>query len=309
MSSGSVIDKVKELLEHSHLESYSRYDGEHPFDVFLGVDDQGRKSLVVTLDAPRDRATSSKTIAVDFFFRPDGRHSLRFSLEDDSLKDIFYKFCEDVIESTRKASTTDGFSPIIRRWETWINFFQKMSLPLSESEIIGLIGEIYFLQGVMIEKYGLDCALEAFIGVDKAHKDFEIDDTWYEIKTIHNGVRNVKISSIQQLDALNLGKLVIVTVDQGTPGTANNITLNSIVRKFKELLDTNQLLEFDEKLRKANYIEDDRYDDFNYIFIRRDEYEVSDDFPRISSSMLPIGVTKASYEIDISSIQKCKVEI
>ena len=301
------LDKIKELLEHAQLEAYSRYDGEHPLDVFLGVDDQGRKSLVITLKASRERAASSKTIAVDFFVRPDGRNSLRFSLEDDDLRDIFYKFCEDIIESTRDSDPTDGFSPIIRRWDTWITFFQRTALPLSESEIIGLVGEIYFLQDVMVEKYGIDRALEAFIGVDKAHKDFEIDDTWYEVKAIHNGVRAVKISSIEQLDANTTGQLEIITLDQGTPGTDGNITLNSIIKLFKKHLNQTQLLDFDEKLRKANYVEDERYDDYNYLFIKRDEYRVNNEFPRITSGMLPMGITKAGYEIDISAIQQYKV--
>lgn len=301
------LDKIKDLLEHAQLEAYSRYDGEHPLDIFLGIDDQGRKSLVVTLKANRERVVSSKTIAVDFFKRNDGRNSLRFSLEDDDLRDIFYKFCEDIIESTRGSSLSDGFSPIVRRWETWITFFQRTALPLSESEIIGLIGEIHFLQTVMIEKYGTDRALEAFIGIDKAHKDFEIDDTWYEVKTIHNGVRTVKISSIEQLDADTTGKLEVITLDQGTPSTDSNITINSIVRQFREQLNQTQLIDFDEKLRKANYIEDERYDDYNYLFIKRDEYEVAGDFPRIMSGALPIGITKATYEIDISAIQQYKV--
>lgn len=301
------LDKIKDLLEHAQLEAYSRYDGEHPLDIFLGVDEQGRKSLVVTLKASRERVVSSKTIAVDFFMRNDGRSSLRFSLEDDDLRDIFYKFCEDIIESTRDSNLSDDFSPIVRRWETWITFFQRTALPLSESEIIGLIGEIHFLQTVMIEKYGTDRALEAFIGVDKAHKDFEIDDTWYEVKTIHNGVRAVKISSIEQLDADTTGKLEIITLDQGTPGTDSNTTINSIVRQFRGQLNQTQLIDFDEKLRKANYIEDERYDDYNYLFIKRDEYEVVGDFPRIMSGALPIGITKATYEIDISALQQYKV--
>lgn len=309
MKMSSVLDKVQQLLEHANLETYSRYDGEHPFDIFLGIDEKGRKSLVITLDATRERVVSSKTIAVEFFVRPDGRCSIRFSLEDDDLKDIFYKFCEDIIESTKSGDQKSGFLPIIRRWETWITFFQKSALPLSESEIIGLIGEIYFLQNVMCSKYGVDKALEAFIGVDKAHKDFEIENTWYEVKSIHNGVRAVKISSIQQLDSDNDGKLEVLTFDQGTAGTADNITLNSIINAFKESLDSNQIIDFDEKLRKAGYIEDERYEDYNYLYIRRDEYTVINSFPRISLNSLPQGITKASYEIDISALQQYKVEV
>jgi len=306
MSSG-VLDKIIDMLEHAKLETYSRYDGVHPLDVFLGIDDHGRKSLVITLKANRERVASSKTIDADFFKRTDGRYSLRFSLEDDDLKDIFYKFCEDIVESTRNSDPGNGFAPIVHRWDTWISFFQKSALPLSESEIIGLIGEIHFLKNVMAKKYGISRALEAFIGVDRAHKDFEIDDTWYEIKTTHYGARSVGISSIEQLDATNSGKLEIITLDQSTPGTAENMSLNSIVHQFRELLDSKQLLEFDEKLRKSNYVEDARYDDYNYLFIRRDEYEVAEEFPRITSGTLPNGITKASYEIDISAIQQFKI--
>jgi hypothetical protein len=70
---------------------------------------------------------------------------------------------------------------------------------------------------------------------------------------------------------------------------------------------TEQTLAFDEKLRKVNYLEDEKYDDFNYIFIKRDEYEVTETFPKIVAATLPIGITKASYEIDLSAIQEFKV--
>jgi hypothetical protein len=309
MRMSSVIDKVQELLEHAQVETYSRYDGEHPYDLFLGIDDKSRKSLVVTLKGARERVVSSKTIAVDFFVRPDGRSSLRFSLEDDDFKDIFYKFCEDIIDSTSSSDPSTGFAPILRRWETWISFFQRTSLPLSENEVIGLIGEIYFLQSTLVSKFGMDRALNAFIGVDKAHKDFEIENEWYEVKSIHNGVRSVSISSIQQLDDKNDGSLEVMTFDQGTTGTEGNITLNSIVTKFKAALSTEQRIIFDEKMRKANYLPDERYDDYNYIFVQRDEYTVTAGFPRLTLNTLPTGITKANYEIDISALQQYKVEI
>jgi putative PD-(D/E)XK family protein DUF4420 len=302
----NILNKIKELLENQQLETYSRYDGEHPLDIFLGIDSAGRKSLVLTLQADKVRVISSKTITVTFFNRDDGRTSLRFSLEDDDLKDLFYKFCEDIIESTRSSKQVDGFSSVIERWNTWINFFSKTSLPLSESEVLGLIGEICFLQKVMVEKYGLDDALESYIGTDKAHKDFEIHDTWHEVKSIHYGVRSIKINSIEQLDSKYPGKLEIITFDQGTSNSEGNITLNGLVSDFKHSLDHKWQLLFDEKMRKANYIKDERYDDYNYIFVGIDEYNVTDRFPKISKDILPNGITKASYEIDISAIQQYK---
>ncbi len=301
-----ITERIRKLLENQESESYSRYDGEHPFDVYLGVDQSGRKSLALVMNARRESVTSTKTIDAQFYRREDGQLMLCFSLVDDQLRDIFYKFCEDIIESSRLHHKEDGFAPVIERWETWIKFFSKTSLPLSENEILGLIGEVYFLQNVMIPKFGQDIALDSYIGTDRAHKDFEVQDTWHEVKSIHNGVRSVKISSIEQLDSELVGNLDILTFDQSTSTYENNITLNSIISNFRESLDRKWQLKFDEKMRKAGYIEDERYDEYNYLFVSLDEYHVSDSFPKLSKSDLPNGITKASYEIDISAIQKFK---
>lgn len=303
----SLIDRIKELLESHPNEAYQRYDAAHPFDVYLGTDQAGRKSLALVMNARRERITSTKTINAQFFKRDDGKFMLCFSLEDDQLKDIFYKFCEDIIESTRLNQEEDGFAPVIERWDTWIKFFSKTSLPLSENEILGLIGEIYFLKNIMIEKYGQDIALESYIGTDRAHKDFEVHDTWYEIKSIHNGVRTVKISSIEQLDSNVPGNLEIITFDQSTETYEENITLNKLISDFRSSLERKWQLLFDEKMRKANYLEDERYDEFNYLFVSIDGFTITDDFPKLTKESLPLGVTRASYEIDISAIQRFKV--
>lgn len=301
------IDRIRKLLEDHGAESYSRYDGEHPYDVFLGVDKSGRKSLALIMDARRERVNSSKTIEVQFYKREDGKLMLSFSLEDDDHKDIFYKFCEDIIESTRLGGQENSFAPAIDRWNTWIQFFSKSALPLSENEVLGLVGEIYFLQNVMFEKYGQEAALESYIGTDRAHKDFEVQDTWYEIKSIHNGVRAVKISSIEQLDSSTLGNLEILTFDQSTPSYEGNITLNQLISNLRSKLERKGQLLLDQKMRKAGYVEDERYDEYNYIFVNRDEYAVPGAFPKLTKESLPHGITKASYEIDISAIQEFRV--
>lgn len=300
------IDRIKTLLEGEDVESYSRFDSEHPLDVYLGLDQAGRKSLALVMNARRERVMSTKTIEAQFFKRDDGQLMLSFSLVEDQLKDIFYKFCEDIIESTRHYSKEEGFIPAIDRWNTWINFFSKTSLPLSANEVLGLIGEVYFLQNVMVKKYGLETALDSYIGTDRAHKDFEVQDTWHEVKSIHNGVRVVKISSIEQLDANVDGHLQILTFDQSTATFEGNLNLNKLIADFRSTLDRKWQLLFDEKMRKANYLEDERYDELNFVLINIDEYVVDDNFPKLSKASLPTGVTKASYEIDISAIQRFK---
>lgn len=179
---------------------------------------------------------------------------------------------------------------------------------MSENEILGLIGEIYFLQNVLIPKYGQDVSLESYVGADRAHKDFEVRDMWFEVKSIHNGVRTVKISSIEQLDSSQEGHLEILTFEQSTPTFEKNITLNSIISNIKSTLDRKWRLKFDEKMRKSGYIEVERYDEYNYHFLGVDEYIVEKNFPKLSKADLPNGISKASYEIDISAIKGFKVQ-
>lgn len=302
-----MIDRIKELFEEQSSESYKRYDNAHPLDIYLGTNNDGLKSLAIILNAVKEPVDSSKTISVDYFGRDDGSTMLSFGLEDNSLSDLFYSFCDDIIESTRGSDPKDGFSSIINRWNTWIKFFSRVSLPLSESEIRGLIGEVYFLKEFLIPEYGVDKSLEAFIGVDKAHKDFEIEDTWYEVKTIHNGAHTTKISSLEQLDSDKEGSLVVITLDQGTLGLDDCVTLNKIIDDFRNHVGDKNAGFFDEKMRKAGYIFDERYDEYTYIIISLDKYNVSGEFPRIKKDTLPTGIVKASYELDLETVKDYKV--
>ena len=304
-----MIKKVRELFESQEPESYKRYDSEHPLDIYLGTNSSGLKSLAIVMNSKKESVDSSKTISVNYSARDDLKTMLSFELEDNTLSDLFYSFCDDMIENTRNSNTKDGFLPIVNRWNTWIRFFSKISLPLSESEVRGLIGELYFLQNYMIPKYGVEESLESFISIDKAHKDFEIENTWYEVKTIHNGAHTTKINSIEQLDSDKEGSLAVITLDQGTLGLDDCVTLNKIVEDLRQLVGVKAAALFDEKMRKSGYVFDERYNEYTYIVIALNIYTVTSDFPRIKKAMLPTGIVKAGYELDLEVVKDFKVEV
>ncbi len=58
---------------------------------------------------------------------------------------------------------------------------------LSESEIMGLMGELLFLRDFLFEKYGKGEALKSWSGQELTHKDFSYNNKWYEVKAIHSG--------------------------------------------------------------------------------------------------------------------------
>ena len=76
-------------------------------------------------------------------------------------------------------------------------FSQKKEL-ISDEQIKGLIGELLFLTDNMIPNYGETRAIQAWSGQEMTRKDFSIDDTWVEVKTIDFGKPTVVISSLEQ---------------------------------------------------------------------------------------------------------------
>lgn len=83
---------------------------------------------------------------------------------------------------------------------------------LSENEIRGLLGELIFLKENMFKKYQMNRSIISWQGCEKAHKDFEINAEWYEVKTIRQNGDTVTISSIEQLDDEKDGKLVVIRI-------------------------------------------------------------------------------------------------
>ena len=119
------------------------------------------------------------------------------------------------------------------------------------------------------------------------HKDFEVSDTWYEIKAIAEGASSVTISSIEQLDSMEIGHLVVVRMEDTSPTSSLAINLNSIVASVKKKIkDVDILNEFDLKLNDVGYAYSEAYEDYNFVIKGYDQYVVDERFPRIKEKIL-----------------------
>ena len=114
------------------------------------------------------------------------------------------------------------------------------------------------------------------------------------------------ISSIEQLDSENVGKLVIYRMEKMSPsfnGVSLNNLVNGILQSFE--LDSDKDI-FIEKLKQVGYAYNEVYDNYVYNFISVDNYSVCDEFPRIKANQLATGIGKVQYEVLISLIEKFK---
>ncbi len=285
--------------------TYRRYDEIHKFDWFVGYNENNNKSLVLVIIGEFTKFESTKIINVRLEKRIDNKLSLSFNLIDNNYSDIFYKFCEDMIENTRNIDNDNIIKFLNMRWNMWrIAFKNSSNKILNENEIKGLIGELIFLNEYMIKKYGIERSIRSWQGPLNFHKDYEISENWYEIKAISNNSLTVNISSVEQLESNFKGELDIVILEQANELVNECVSLNKLISIINNKIDNIDVKRiFWNKLDNIGYLYDEEYDKYNYRVIDINRYRVEDDtFPRILRKELKKGIINVSYEVALNDI-------
>ena len=290
------------------VDSYQRVDDTHPLDLYIGVDDMSRWTMLLVCDDRPQNLISSRMIQVKLGRRNDGRWAVSLSLVKDEYKDMFVLFCGDIVESSRMIKNKEkGAKFVVTRYNEWKEMLANSRDGLLSPEAIkGLLGEMYFLDNELMEKYGPDKSALSWTGPRAAHQDFILDDTWYEVKTISSGKDEVKIASVEQLDCPNDGELVVVYADKTSRINANAINLNLVYKKLlSRMMDDDVKSEFCDMLLKYGYYPRPEYEDVDYIFEVKgiQHYLVTESFPCFRRKNIPMSITKADYVISLSAIK------
>lgn len=296
----------KSRFEDIYLNShYLRVDDTHPLDLLIGLNDNGQKTIRLVGKYKKSQVKNTKTIEVNHFSL-DNKIILSFSLINKEYVDLFYLFCNDLVDTSRHCKQEEGYYNIINRYEKWKGFSNSSRKFLSEGEIKGLIGELLFLKNDLVKTYGISRSVMGWSGPEPTKKDFYIDDLWYEVKTVTKDI--VTISSIEQLDSDSIGYLVIYYLEKLSV-EANGITLNKLVEQIlNEIKITEDRSNFIMKLVSLGYYNEDYYNDFVYKLSSNDYYEVNDCFPRLNRHSLDKAISNVKYDIVISNIKEFKKE-
>ncbi len=297
--------EVKKFFETFDNEStLQRVDATHPLDLYLGLSDEGYKTLFVFSMEKFPKLKSSKGISIVEYKKKD-EYILAFKLIDDSIEELFYVFCADMIDSTRYCLKTQGNSGVVNRYLKWQTLFEKQRLNmLSEDEIKGLIGELLFLKQFAIAKHGEANGLNSWVGPFGCDQDFSIDNLWYEIKSVNSGAKTVEISSLEQLGNKDKGYLVVVELDKTSNVDANAIDINSLIESMmKSFQDIANRGKFENIIFDFGYIKLDDYCEYCYKLSSMKMYKVEQDFPKLLRGNVPKGVVAAKYEISTSCIK------
>ncbi len=304
-----MIDIKDFFSQFSNANYFSRVDNVHPLELHIGLDEKGRKAIELRSTFSPRKVTGTSAIEVNQYKKPE-YNTIRFSLVDDEVSGLFYKFCEDLIEQTRDVKEkTEGYSAIIIRFYQWKKMFvSSKNNFLTEPEIMGLIGELLYLKGTLAKRIGLSEALRSWSGQELTHKDFSFGDTWVEAKAISRGTQYVKISSLEQLDSDNVGELAVHSLEKMSTAY-NGITLNKLVLDTRKLfLLEEEQDDFMSKVALQGYEYNNYYDDFVYEISNIKRYTVNADFPKLTVSDVPAAIRKASYEISLPDIADFEIK-
>jgi len=296
------MEKIKErFLDIEGKNIFTRINPLHFIDLFVGHDEQGRYAIKYRGNfKPESSIKSVAGIAVNQFKNEDF-NTLQFSLMHNDNKELFYTFCEDIIEATRTiADNKNAYKTILDRYYSWKKMFSTPKKLLSESEIMGLIGELLFLRDFLFEKYGKGEALRSWSGQELTHKDFSYNNIWYEVKAIHSGKDSVKISSLEQLQSINEGELIVFSLEKMSV-SSDGIKINTLALEILNSLELDVQKDFFlSAIMSQGFTFDESYDEMVYTVISLSRYLVNSDFPKLTRYDVNDAIIKVQYDLSLA---------
>ena len=282
------------------------------WDFFWARDWQDRRVLLLSLASeslpprklPRLKEVEVRRSVVDH----GARIQLCFVLVDPLAADVFSTLCWDIAASTAAArNEREAASIAISRTWRWHQLLRG-SRPgvLTESEQLGLIGELEVLRTMVMPAVGPLAAINSWQGPLRAPRDFELGGVALEVKSRRSGSKpEVRISSESQLDAGGDRVLIltVLEVSIGVPGADHSLT--DFVEFVRSVLETDHPEAsdaFESRLQETGFNDEDDYSEWAWDIAGSVYFIVRGDFPRIEPKGLPDGLSKVAYSLSLSSI-------
>ncbi len=305
-------EKFKKL-EQEIVNEQRRLPFKSTLSIYYGVTGEKRYRLSFVSAMRPFELESTKEIKVTQGKESENVYWTCFDLLHDEAKDVFFIFCESLVDSIIGYEDDFGALTAIRkRYNSWrLLLKNKGKMPYEMYQ--GLFGELYFLNEFLIGQISANDAIKAWVGPDGFSKDFSINSTWFEIKTIGTSSSTIKINSLTQLDSEVDGHLVSVMVEKMSDSFDNGMcSVHKLYQHIIEQISDNSIREdFINKVLKYGYIDED-FNLNNHKFEVKNVkfYFVDNKFPKITKNKLGVSeVSNVTYELIISAIEKYKEEL
>jgi hypothetical protein len=238
----------------------------------------------------------------------DGTDQLRLALtrRTTGSAELFAAMACDVVGTLDEAAAAGAtesklLQAFFGRVGAWQEFMRKGAHSLSPEAEIGLVGELTLLRAIIDEGVPLATAIESWVGPLDGVRDFEIGTGALEVKATLSSVGfPARIGSLEQLDDSARQPLFLVgaRLRQGEAGK----NLPALVAEMRDVTagEAEAVRLLSERLIAAGYCDAHahRYTR-RFTLVDTRIVEVKDGFPRLTPGSVQLGVTRASYEIDL----------
>ncbi len=282
------------------------------FDFFWVVLEAGMPGLMLRLPSlpqPLPRLPKLKNLKASFRAVAGGS-AFVLGLRERSQIEIFETLCRDVVDAGEAGSDRDdALSRALQRTRRWYHLLRGgKSSGLSVEEQRGLVGELAFLRK-LVSAFGQETAIEAWVGPTGSSKDFELIGSCIEVKARRVSARPVvTISSEDQLADMDGSRLFLRVVNVASAVLPEGQSLHDHVRQTAKMFEENgtAVEAWEETLYSTGYDPENSYDDRRWLLGTATDYEVREDFPRISSPLVS-GVENVRYSIALDACEPFKL--
>lgn len=244
-----------------------------------------------------------------------GQEFLVFRLTDAEHRDIFYRFCTDLVGAAGAArSEQEAVDVCIMRTWRWHRLLKRgWDGRLTAEEQKGVIGELTVLMELLMPAIGVTQGIAAWVGPLGAPRDFQIGTAGIESKACAPLVSKVRIASEDQLgsDEAHALFLHVSEVAAAVDSSSAALTVTQVVERAREFIDsqdTSALGEFEERLMATGYDDSDDYADQLWLIGDAAIFAVVEGFPRIIPPMVPSGVSDVRYQINLAECEPFRIE-
>jgi hypothetical protein len=234
-----------------------------------------------------------------------GRVRFALALSDRSYETVFTVLCEDVATAAAHAASARG---ALRDWTGRLHVWQAFMARygpggMSESAVLGLIGELLLLRDEFVPLLGARAALDAWSGPLGEPNDFALPGGFVEVKTTsRQSPETLEIANTAQLDDTR-GPILLAHVRMRP--SADGVALPQLVTEVRSAVisqASDRITDFDNQLMALGYVpaQAELYT-ATYAHDRTNLFEVTGQFPRLKRSEIPAGVRNCSYTIELDA--------
>ena len=280
--------------------------------IFYGIEQPNNQHvIIVKLEGnhlKEYKKMNLKNILLDYtkdFEKEINKTNIVIKLLDTTYNNQFDTIVSDIAQSLQSCdNSARAMRIIINQISKWSKLLSTYKNKLSKKEIIGLYGELTFLNNKIAQyQNNISLLIESWQGPDRKQHDFIFENCAIEVKSIGaNSEDVIHISSEDQLDNSDTDlylKLFYLKYSANTNISNLNDLVGSVYAKIKNEADTEA---FQNQLEKANYHFEEDYNNERYEVLKEIDYTINEDFPKLTKRNTPKSISRIKYQLNMTNL-------